>query len=236
MDRTCTRQPFPIFPLHYVLAESCLRSIQTPCALKESKRVLEIDSNSAEAHMLMGETLDGLNQTKEAVAEFIAAAQSNSELPYVHFGLGYLYWKQHDYGEAAPEFEAEIRNLPASAQSYAYLGDIAYRANQQETAFHYLKKAVALQPDIRLAHFDLGCVLEQQKKSDEAIAEFIEAKKLDPTQADAYYRLGRIYMAAGRKQQADLEFATTKKLHSKAAESLIQKVSGSPRHHSVKPS
>jgi hypothetical protein len=52
------------------------------------------------------------------------------------------------------------------------------------------------------------------------------------TSVDAYYRLGRIYLAAGQKEKAEQEFAMTKKLHSKAADSLIQKVSGdSPAMH-----
>jgi Flp pilus assembly protein TadD len=69
-------------------------------------------------------------------------------------------------------------------------------------------------------------VYEQQKKHNEVIFQFSEAKKLDPSQADAYYLLGRIYMAAGRKEEAEKEFATTKTLHSKAEETLIHKVSG----------
>ena len=41
----------------------------------------------------MGEALDGLGKTPEAIAEFEAAAKISPNEPNVHFGLGYLYWK-----------------------------------------------------------------------------------------------------------------------------------------------
>jgi hypothetical protein len=33
----------------------------------------------------------------------------------VHFGLGYLLWKQHHFDEAAKEFQAELENDPPSS-------------------------------------------------------------------------------------------------------------------------
>ena len=86
--------------LHYVLAESCLRARQQECALAESQKILALDPNSGQAHMLLGEAYDGTSKTSEAIAEFSAAATANPALPDVHFGLGYLYWKKQDYQPA----------------------------------------------------------------------------------------------------------------------------------------
>ena len=115
--------------LHYVLAESCLHGMKPECSLSESQKLLELSPDSAEAHMLLGEALDDARRDNEAIAEFTAAEAANSLQPNVHFGLGYLYWKKHDYEQAAPEFKKEIEHDPKSAQSYTYLGDIAYRVN-----------------------------------------------------------------------------------------------------------
>jgi tetratricopeptide (TPR) repeat protein len=144
--------------LHYVLAESCLRSAKIDCAMRESRRVLELKPDSAEAHILLGEAFDGTQQTKEAIAEFSAAEAANPAQPEVHFGLGYLYWKERQYDEASNQFEQELQHDSQNAQSYTYLGDIAYRNGDDSAAKLNLKKAIELQPNIRLAYFDLGCV------------------------------------------------------------------------------
>jgi Flp pilus assembly protein TadD len=44
------------------------------------------------------EALDGLGRTVEAIPEFQAAAEIAPREP--NLGLGYLYWKQHQFDEA----------------------------------------------------------------------------------------------------------------------------------------
>jgi predicted Zn-dependent protease len=144
----------------------------------------------------------------------------------LHFELGYLYYTQHDYEKAAQEFQLEIKNNPKYALAYTYLGDIALHNNDDASAESFLTKALSFQDDVRLAHFDLGCVYADQKRNQEALAAFLRAEQLDPTEPDAHYRLARLYMALGQKQKANEEFAKTKALHAKVEESLIQKVSG----------
>ena len=214
--------------LHYVLAESCLHGKKPECSLSEAQRLLQLAPDSAQAHMLLGEAFDGTNQENEAIVEFTAAEAANSSQPNVHFGLGYLYWKKHDYEHAGPEFEKEVEHDPRSAQSYTYLGDIAYRNNNDDEAMESLLKAVHLQTNIRLAYFDLGCIYARENKNADAIGAFKEAERLDPTEPDAHYRLARAYTASGQKQLADAEFLKTKTLHQKEQESIIEKMSGNP--------
>src|SRR3984893_13772197 len=83
--------------LHRVLAQSCLSAKEYSCALAEFRQILERDPNSAAAHMLSGEALDGLGRTVEATPAFEAAAKAAPREPNVNFGLVYLYWKLHKY-------------------------------------------------------------------------------------------------------------------------------------------
>src|SRR5437879_3872870 len=55
----------------------------------------EQDPDFAASHILTGEAQDGLGRTGEAIAEFQAAAKVAPYEPNVHFGIGYLYWKEH---------------------------------------------------------------------------------------------------------------------------------------------
>lgn len=60
-------------------SSSLTRSIQNP--------------DSPAAHVLVGEALDGVGKTAEAIAEFQAAAKAAPQEPHVHFGLGYVYFR-----------------------------------------------------------------------------------------------------------------------------------------------
>ncbi|WP_263382358.1 tetratricopeptide repeat protein [Granulicella arctica] len=212
--------------LHQVLAQSCFWSANYPCAMTQYKSILTADPNSVQAHMLLGQALDTMNRPADAIAELETAARIAPTEPNVHFELGYLYFTGHDYEKAAFQFEAELKNNPENAQAAAYLGDVKLRTDDDAAAETLLTKAVKLQAGIRIAYFDLGQIYAKQKRNPEALQAFLQAEKLDPNDADAHYRLARIYMALGDKQKAQTEFTKTKDLHSKATDTLIQKVSG----------
>jgi len=146
----------------------------------------------------------------------------------VHFGLGFLHWKLHQYDEAQREFEAELTVDPGNAQSFAYLGDIEMKREHPEKALPLLTKAVQLNNEVRNAYIDLGVVLTEQKRYGEAVAALQRAVKLDPAQPDAHYRLARVYQAMGDTAESQREFAKVRELHEKADEDLTHKMSASP--------
>ncbi len=117
-----------------VLAQSCLYAKQYQCTLDEYKKIVTLNPNSAQAHMLAGEAWDGMYEPERATAEFEAAEKVAPNEPNVHFGLGYLYWKQHRYADAEREFELELRNEPDYAQALGYLGDTEMRLEKPAAA------------------------------------------------------------------------------------------------------
>jgi tetratricopeptide (TPR) repeat protein len=146
----------------------------------------------------------------------------------MHFGLGYLHWKLKQYDEAEAEFKGELSVAPDNAQALAYLGDIAFKKDDPETSVKFLRKALQSRKDIRIAHLDLGAILTQQGRFEEAIAELRRAVELDPEQPDAHYRLGRVYQASGKQAASQKEFAKVRELHEKAEEDVARKMSAAP--------
>ncbi len=207
-----------------VLAQSCLYAKQYNCTLEQYKQILAANPDSAQAHMLAGEALDGMNQTAQAIAEFQAAEKAAPTEPNVHFGLGYLLWKQHRYQEAAEEFRKEIVNEPMHAQALAYLGDTEMKLEHTADAEAILRRAVHQVGATQLAWLDLGIVLAGQGKNDEAAADFQQAIQLDPNRVDAHWRLARLYQATGKTAQARAEFAKARALHEKEDKSLVQQM------------
>ena len=189
---------------------------------------MEQNPDSAAAHVLTGEALDGLGKTTEAIEEFQAAIKVAPREPGVNFGLGYLQWKLREYASAKNAFEAELSVDPANPQALAYLGDIEMKANNPERSLVLLKKAVQLKDDIRIAYADLGAIYREQKQYKDALAAFQRAVKLDPAQPDTHFQLGRLYQAMGNTAAAKQEFAKVRELHKEADDVLLEKMSGSP--------
>ena len=102
-----------------MLAQSCLWARKFSCAQEEFRRILEQNPDSAPAHVLFGEALDGVGRTPEAITEFETAAKISPSEPNVHFGLGYLHWKSQQYDEAKSDFERELALDPNHAQALA---------------------------------------------------------------------------------------------------------------------
>jgi tetratricopeptide (TPR) repeat protein len=213
--------------LHQVLAQSCLWAKQYSCALDEFRQILQQDPDSPAAHVLTGQALDGLGKTSDAIAEFQAAAKVAPREPNIHFGLGYLYWKSHQHDEAKREFENELSIDSGHAQALAYLGDIEMKRDNPEAALSFLGRATQLKDDIRIAYLDMGTILAQQKRYDEAVVALQRAVKLDPAQPDAHYRLAHVFQDMGKAAESQREFAQVRELHEKA-DDLVRKMSASP--------
>jgi tetratricopeptide (TPR) repeat protein len=214
--------------LRNVLAQSCLKSKNYDCAQEQFRAILQQNPDSPAAHILMGEALDGLHQTEEAVAEFKAASQLDPKLPEVHFGLGYLYWELRRFDEAKPEFEAELALNPKHAQAQAYLGDMALEGGNLDVAEGLLLKATQNSDKLRIAYLDLGKLYMQRKNYAGAAEAFLHAIKVDPSQSDAHFQLARAYQALGKKSEAEAELAKSRELHKKNDESLVLKGAAPP--------
>ena len=136
---------------------------------------MELEPDSAAAHVLTGEALDGLGKTSEAIAEFETAVKISPREPNLHFGLGYLLWKSQQYDRARQEFEAELSLDPNHAQALAYLGDIEWKNNQPDAALSLFKRAIQGNHDLRIVYVDLGALYMQQKNYKEAQAALLRA-------------------------------------------------------------
>lgn len=210
--------------LRGVLAQSCLFAKQYQCTLDQYKQIILAQPNSAQAHMLAGEALDGLKRTKEAIQEFQNAAKAAPTYPNVHFGLGYLYWTQHNYMDAADQFRQELNNVPDHVQALTYLGDTEMKLQKPAAAEKYLRRAVTISGATQLAWDDLGILMASQHKNEEAAADFEHAIRLAPNQVEAHWRLARLYLAEGKKTKAQAEFDRVKAIHQKKDEGLVDQM------------
>jgi tetratricopeptide (TPR) repeat protein len=81
-----------------------------------------------------------------------------------------------------------------------------------------LKKAVALDPRLPPAYFELGALYSEQQKYPEAIDALRKAVSLQPDLAKAHYRLAQIYQRTGQKELAAREMEIHQKLKEREAD------------------
>jgi len=216
-------------PLLLTLAHSCLLSNQYQCVLDAFHRIMSLNAESAEAHMLMGEALDEMKDTNGAIRELRAAVQVNPKEPNVHFALGYLLWTQGHTEEAAHEFQAELSNIPGHNQATLYLADSYIQMNRFEDARPLLEAVVKMNPTNSMGHLDLGIVYADAGRKEDALGEFKTAIKLKPGDVNAHWRLGRLYRSMGKTAEAKAEFEKSKSLNKTADERLLKVMSRVPQ-------
>ena len=219
--RKVTQSDKENLPYRLMLAQSCMWSKQYQCVLDTYHQILELNAESAEADMLAGEALDAMQNHQGAMDEFRAAVKANPKAPNAHFGLGYLLWTQDQFEEAAKEFQAELANVPDSAQALAFLADADIHLNKPDEALPLAEKAVQVDPTIAKGHVDLGILYADSGRQEDAVKEFKAAVKLTPNDQDPHWRLARLYQAMGRGDEAKAEFEKTKNLHQAAQESIF---------------
>jgi tetratricopeptide (TPR) repeat protein len=110
-----------------------------------------------------------------------------------------------------------------------YLGDADSQLNKPDLARPLFEKAIRINPSIELAHLDLGVLMSDAGRNDDALRELQVAARLAPNDTDVHWRLGRLYRKMGRMQEAKLEFNKAGSLHKIENDAVIQKMSPSSR-------
>jgi tetratricopeptide (TPR) repeat protein len=211
-------------PLRLALAHSCLWSKQMQCVLDVYKEILALNSESAEADMLAGEAMNGLKDNEGAAKMFRAAIQANPTEPSAHFALGYLFWMNKQFPDAATEFRAELTNDPNHIEASLYLADCDIQLNHQQDARPLLEKVVREDRNLALAHLDLGAIYADSGQNDDALRELLLAEKLGPEEVNVHWRLAKLYKAMGKRDASKAEFDKAANLNKASNDDLYKKI------------
>jgi tetratricopeptide (TPR) repeat protein len=116
--------------------------------------------------------------------------RANVDASYI---LGQCYIQTKDYPHARVAF-AKMFDVPAdSAASYLFTARMLFRQEFEPVALEYTQKALAIDPQLPLAHFLAGQIHLFQSQIDEAIVDFQKELELNPGHAETYYKLADAY-------------------------------------------
>jgi tetratricopeptide (TPR) repeat protein len=211
-------------PLRMALAHSCMGSKQYQCVLDVHEQILALKGESAEADMLAAQAFDQMGNNVAAEKQLRATVQINPKEPNVHFGLGYLLWKQSRWSDAAQEFQLELDNNPEHQISRIYLADVWVRQGEFARAQPALEDLVSPDQSEPLVHRDLGIIYANAGRYDDAMREFRLAIKIDPDNAETHLEVAKLIRLTGKKDEDSAESGSIKSLPPRKPSSLQEMI------------
>jgi tetratricopeptide (TPR) repeat protein len=171
-------------------------------AVNDLERVLSLDNNIWEAHLLMGRLqalpLGDPKTAKRELTKVIdtpaAAADDRAQALALRGTL------QTDEAKRGADFDAAVALVPEKPDYYRVRAQYHYGLDKFDEALADVDKALQLQPD-QPATIELrGLILLGLKQYDEALSAFSKASELAPEAVLPHQHLGEVY-----RQQGDLK-------------------------------
>jgi tetratricopeptide (TPR) repeat protein len=170
-------------------------------AIATYQRALSLRPEYPEAHYNLANALNDSGRPQEAAEHFRVALQTIRGSADVHNNLGIALVAQGKIAEAIAEFRTAVQFEPASAKSHRNLADALAAARQFDEAVDEFRRAARLDPT-GAAHYDLGSLLLELDRTEEAIAAFRASLTLAPNYVPAHNNLGIALGIQGRLDEA----------------------------------
>ncbi|MFZ0774803.1 MAG: tetratricopeptide repeat protein [Candidatus Sulfotelmatobacter sp.] len=193
----------------YVLSIAAHRAGMKDLDEQSTAELIKTGEGSPEFHLFMGKAHLNLEQYDLALADFLAAAQANPNLTFVHFNLGLTYLKKQDYEHARDEFLKDAAVEPDLAFNYDELGDVYALMQQDSDAEKNYREALRRDPRLVNSYVGLAKTYLRTQKYQEALAAIDAAGKLDPARTNIHYVRGQILLRMGRKKEGKQELETS---------------------------
>jgi tetratricopeptide (TPR) repeat protein len=106
-----------------------------------------------------------------------------------YFNLGTIYMQQGDVEQAEVHLRRAISLKDDFAEALANLGILLDHTGRGREGIPLLEKAISLDPENAVYHYNLGLAYAKQRQLEAARGEFETSLKLDPSLTEAYQRL-----------------------------------------------
>ena len=177
-------------------------------AEKVCRQVLEARPGNADAHNILGATLQAQGRTEEAISELKIAVKLAPQASNLRGNLGEMLRQNGQRDEAAAELEKAIEIDPDNAQALSNLGIIHYERRQFAEAAKLYRRALEIRPAMAEAHNNLGNALRMMGDIEGAISAYQDALMHREVYPEAYNNLGTLLQI--EKKYSESEHALRK--------------------------
>jgi tetratricopeptide (TPR) repeat protein len=197
---------------YFDLAQVLLKQQKFAAALESLDAARKFFDKSAQLELAAGVTYYGLRRFPEAIDAFLRtiALDPRVEQPYVFLGR-MLDQAEDRLPRITGVFATFARTAPDNFLS-SFLYGKALSLAEPDRAQSLLRKSIAQNSGFWESHFELGVLLDQQGKFEEAAREIRRSVELKPDDPAPHYRLARLYDRLGKTAEARAERALHGKL------------------------
>ncbi len=190
-------------------------------AIEVFKRGVRLYPNSQRMYIGLGIAYYSRNLYDGAIEAICHASDLNPSDPRPYLFLGKMYnVSGGKAGEVTERMKRFTETNPGNALAFYYYALSSWKGTgggSQEIVDlaeveALLRKSISLDPRFADAHLQLGVLLQDLHRDQEAIPEFKAAVQSKPDNPDAHYRLAQAYVRAGDKERSQEEFQLYDKL------------------------
>lgn len=167
------------------------------------RQLITARPGNADAHNILGVTLQALGRGEEAVESLKRAVELAPEAASIHANLGEILRQQGKTEEAAEALEKAIKVDPKHAQALNNLGITYFERGKPKLAVEQYRKAIDAQPTMAEAYNNLGNALRVTGDIDGAIQAYQEALTYRERYPEAYNNLGTLLSQRGQLDEAE---------------------------------
>lgn len=152
-----------------------------------------------------------LGEYSDAIADNKMAIELDPENANAWWGLGDAYYASNQTTEALNAYRKQeaLEEIPSS-DAKNNIGRCYYSLYQDEEAQKYYEKAIEIDPDVQVYHYNIGLLKSEQKKYKESIPYYEKALQLDSNYYKARFELGIALMKTGKYTQASTQLTKVK--------------------------
>jgi tetratricopeptide (TPR) repeat protein len=185
-------------------------------AQQAAQRANVLDPDLPEAQVTLGEILTATGRSGEAIAVLRKALDRDPASVPATLALALALQKGQDVPGAEQTLLRLVELRPTSWNAFNRLGNLYFRTSRYEKAVEAYRRAIALNSDAALTHFNLGGALLRLGRFEEARAALDASIRIRPV-AEAYSNLGVAHYLLGQFPEA--------------ADSFRRAVDLAPRNH-----
>ena len=190
------------FDARVALVRSLLAAGNTSRAQTEIASMLKDAPNAAVVHAINGSYLARANNPKGARAAYERALELSPGSLEAIGGLTYLDLGAKDAPSAVRRIDAELAKQPNNAALFTLLAQVHKATGDRAKEEQALRRAVTVDPRYTTGYALLAQLYEQQKRIDEAIAEFEGMAQRDPSNVEAQTMVGTLLKQQGKRDEA----------------------------------
>ena len=167
------------------------------------RQVIEARPANADAHNILGVTLQAQGRGADAIPELERAVKLSPDAPNLRSNLGEVLRQNGKLDEATAQLEKAVKLDPNNAQALNNLGIINYDKRKYAEAIGYYRRALDARPDMAEAYNNLGNALRITGDRDSAISAYQDALMHRERYPEAYNNVGTLLQQDGRIDEAE---------------------------------